>query len=152
MLFFGFLRGCLRFAGLVMTEMPNISFYTTRTWAFLYDGTKSVIDHYVSRAAAYIGKRSYQVACHMLVNAQIKLASAKQLSHRCIRQCPFLYFDPMQDLQIVDSTHKLQEHDPGSADVSDLRLGAVAEIWLAGRTVIDFPSLFGILTRPRGRR
>ena len=65
---------------------------------------------------------------------------------------PPLYFDPMQDLQIVDSTHKLQEHDPRSADVSDVRLGAVAECGFAGRTVIYFPPLFAIFTRPRSRR
>jgi hypothetical protein len=30
-----------------------------------------------------------------------------------------MYLDPMQDLQIGDNTHKLQEHVPRSVDVSE---------------------------------
>ena len=35
-----FLRGRLRFAGLIVTEMTDISFYTTCTWALLCNGKK----------------------------------------------------------------------------------------------------------------
>ena len=58
---------------------------------------------------------------------------------------PLLPFDPMQDLQIVDSTHKLQEHNPRSAGVSE---GIWELLGVAGRTMIDLPPLLGILARP----
>lgn len=73
---------CVRLTGLVMTEMTYASLNTARTWAFLYIGvSKNILikDDKIkqgSRVAAYIGKRSYQVACHMLFKLQMKLALA----------------------------------------------------------------------------
>ena len=42
-----------------------------------------------------------------------------------------MYLDPMQDLQIGDNTHKLQEHVPRSVQV--------AETLLEGAEVLDLP-------------
>jgi len=54
-----------------------------------------------------------------------------------------MYLDPMQDLQIGDNTHKLQEHVPRSVDVSERILEVVRGRWLAGRTMIYFAPLLG---------
>jgi hypothetical protein len=54
-----------------------------------------------------------------------------------------MYLDPMQDLQIGDNTHKLQEHVPRSVDVSEGILEVVRGRWLAGRTMIYFAPLLG---------
>lgn len=54
-----------------------------------------------------------------------------------------MYLDPMQDLQIGDNTHKLQEHVPRSVDVSKRILEVVRGRWLAGRTMIYFAPLLG---------
>jgi hypothetical protein len=51
--------------------------------------------------------------------------------------------DPMQDLQIGDNTHKLQEHVPKSVDVSQRILEGARDRWLAGRTMIYFAPLLG---------
>ena len=54
----------------------------------------------------------------MLVRYKIELAYAK---HRAYAQqlSPPLYYDPIEDLQNVDNIHKLQEHVPRSANVSE---------------------------------
>jgi hypothetical protein len=55
----------------------------------------------------------------------------------------------MHYLQIVDSTHKLQQHDQRSANVSDMQLEAIAEL----NTSINLAAaLLGNLACPRGHR
>lgn len=74
-----------------MAKVSDITLYTACTWAFLCNGRKLVIEHYVSRVAAYIGRTSYQIACHMLVEYQIELASAKQLRIGAYLKAPLVF-------------------------------------------------------------
>ena len=61
----------------------------------------------------------------MLAEYQIELAHAKHLRVGAFIKAPPCIYDPMEDSQIVDSIHKLQEHDPRSADVSKSGLETV---------------------------
>lgn len=63
-----------------------------------------------------------------------------------------MYLDPMQDLQIGDNTHKLQEHVPRSVDVSERTFKVGQGRWHAGRTMIYFAPLLGAFVCARWRR
>lgn len=56
--------------------------------------------------------KSYQIACHMLARYQIELAHSQTSRRDRAQRGHPLYSSPMGDLQIVDNTHKLQEHVP----------------------------------------
>jgi hypothetical protein len=59
-----------------------------------------------------------------------------------------MYLDPMQDLQIGDNTHKLQEHVPRSVDVSEGSLRLFEAVGLLDEPWFTLRRFLGLLFAP----
>lgn len=136
-----------------MAEMPNISLYTARTWAFLCDRTKLVIEHWVSRVAAIIGKEvvpsrmsyagqvPYQIS---FCQTTLRIGAATNAPSGISTQCK-TYRSPTIDTSCRNMT---QDQRMFQTEGEGERQEVVY------RTMVHLPSAFGTLGRccRRGRR
>ena len=100
-----------------MAQMTDIPFNTSGTRPFLEcHGTVSP-GACAPRAAAYSGRSVVPNRMSYAGTYEIKLAYAKHCAYAHY-QSASSFNDPMEYVQIVDNTHKLQEYVPKSAGVS----------------------------------